>query len=268
MQSMDVIEGHASHLVMLAKTTIQNPSRIAMHVDGVTLNMYYGDLQVGRLKMDNMLIGRGACAVEPLGHFAPAEGDKANANALLTRYLCQHSSVLQIRGDAPLISQIPYLHSALSTMDTSVIMPPLPVSLLRSSTLLLQPSAMLSFNALSRLSIPSQIHLCNPLSVPIKIVKITGAVYHQEVKITQMDQDLTEDPISLNAKQDAVAPQHVYQKLEVKPNQLWSLFNEAMNRNLDVFISSILDVYVGDYFIKRLKYEQDHVPAELSAPFL
>ena len=268
MQSMDVIEGNADHIVMLSNTIIDNPSRIAMHVDGVTMNLYYGDLKVGRMKMDDMLIGRGPCSLQPIGHFAPAEADKPKANVLLSRYLCQQSSLLTIRGDAPLISTIPYLHSALSIMNTSVIMPPLPMTLLCSSTLLLRPSAMLSYNALSRFSIPSQIHICNPLSVPIKIIKLSGAVYHQDDKITQMDQDFSADPIVLEAKQDIVALQHIFQKLEVGPNQLWSLFGEAMNRNLDVFISSMLDVYVGDYLIKRLKYEQDHVPAELSTPFM
>ena len=268
MNSVDVRSGTSSHLVLCADSAIHNPSRIAMDVDKVTMNLHYGDIKVGRLKMDNMTIGRGSCAIQPIAFFEPAEADKGKAYVMLTRYLCQQPSLLTIRGDSDHISTIPYLQSALSVMNTTVIMPALPKGLLISSTMLLQPSAMLSLSALSRLSVPSQIHLRNPLSVTIKIVKISGAVYHNDLKITYMHQEFTEEPIVLLPNSETLAPQHIFQKLEVGPQQLWTLFSEAMHQDLDVFISAVMDVFVGDYPIKHLKYEQYHVPAHLSAPFM
>jgi hypothetical protein len=206
--------------------------------------------------------------VQPLGLFEPRDAEKAKANVLLSRYLCRQPSVLTIRGDSPTISSIPYLQSALSVMDTSVIMPPLQEPLLLSSTMLLQPYAMLSLSALSRFSVPSQIQIRNPLSVPIQITRLSGNVFHQEVKISSMSQVFEEEPIRIDAAEALLVPQHIYQKLEVGAQHLWTIFSEAMNHDLDVFVSSVMDVYVGDYLIRHLKYEQDHVPAHLATPFV
>ena len=256
---VDVVGGTREYMVLEVYTTIINSSNMDLvSLGDVRLAMFYKFKNLAELVMEDLTLVNGENKYIITVHFSIPEGDGVSGASIegddrsvaieaLSNFCSGIPSDITISG-ASKPTPIPFLSPSLKSLSISTILPGLPTTLLKRSVLLVSsPLSLLT------LKVPNKLLIENSFGTRLTILKMSGFVYHKGDLIATLDQDLSSFGGILIPSHTTLWTPPVWLRLQVGMGVL------RVGSELVVDVETVLDVKVGEYFVREVGYKQNGV---------
>lgn len=179
---------------------IYNPSIVSIDPAGdLNFRLYYQDVAVGVLKVDNSQMKRGNNRLNSTGIVNPQ--NISVAEKLFTEYLGGVYVPLVARGGEPHTSTVKIYNEALKQLELHGKLTPLNAQLGRAGLLdVVSLSVFWDLLTKGKLNVPTSLALYNPLDTPIEVLGISLMLSYKDHHVATIAEDMSLEPMLLQAK--------------------------------------------------------------------
>ena len=187
---LDVYHGYKSYLLIKLNAYLYNPSVITILVKDTSLPLYFENHNIGTADIEMLKLEPGLNKVPTDVYYEPrGTENKATGQKMLENYVQGITSEAEIRGSRS-ATDVESLKEALAGIKLLTTIPPLHQLLIPNARLKIPKNVAATFNALTSFT------LQNPFTASINLEKVKADVVYKGLRIGQIDEDLSSNPIS------------------------------------------------------------------------
>ncbi|KAI9304283.1 hypothetical protein BJ944DRAFT_153106, partial [Cunninghamella echinulata] len=223
-KSIDMMGGTKEALQLNIGVSMGNPSDFSLSVGDVIFNMFSGATQVGTVTLANLTLQRGENNVIAKANFDPNSSQEGQQ--MLTSFVMGKASAAAIggfEGSTPISS----LAKALSDIKINTELPGLSSALIQNGVLKVLPDTVQTG------VVNVAVNIANPFTADLSITSVKSSASFNELPVGNIDQDITNNPISVKGHSKTLSPQ-LNMKMNLDPTAIATLIRGlAVQANLD-----------------------------------